>query len=959
MKRKLLISIFLTCLICVAYGQNTDKKTAESGSAPKIEKLIIDPKVRYGRLDNGMTYYIRHNETSKERAEFYLVHHIGSLQEEEHQRGLTHFLERMTFYGSKNFPSKTGILDYTKSIGLKMGENLNVSTGFDQTVYKLINVPVTKKGVIDSCLLILHDWSGFLSLTDESIEKERGVIREELRTGNSAQTRLWKQQLPKLFPNCKYGNRLPIGSAGVINNFTGKELRDYYKKWYRPDLQAVIITGDIDVDKIDAKIKTMYADILPPKDEISVVEALVADNTIPVVSIAKDKEMTGMELSIMYKHDALPSMLRGTIADFLTNYTQTVVNQVMRERFSNILKKPNSPFTEAFAADGDYLVAKTKGAWTSTAKVKPEELRRGMNALAIETERIKRFGITDAEYERARTKIVKQYETLYNEREKQQNSSYANEYVKHFIIGECISGIESEYEIIKQLAPHLPLDGINSYIKGLFPPEGKGKNVVISLTGPDRPGITYPDDEDLLIMYLKATEQYVSASADDDVIDKKLISKLPKPGKIIEEKEDPKFGATLFTLSNGVRVVVKKTDYQKDQKDEILMTAKSPGGMSLFKDEKDIWNLKMVNSVITLGGLGDLNAADVGKILSGKQVSVAMILGDETESINGNVEPSELKTFFELIYLAFNGIRIDDEAYSSFAKNSISQLTNAAPDPEIVLGDSIASALYNKNPRKQRLKAADFEKIDYHRMIEMYKERYSDASDFLFTFTGDIDKETIRPYLEQYLATLPALNRKEAADESMVTPFQKGKITRHFTQKMETSKTTVYLQYLGKMPYNMKNAVISHLLNAILELTYYEKVSGYESDSFRVMSSVYLYQFPKGNTLILAGFNTDPEKKDKILNIVKTELQRIAEEGPAERYLTTGREYLIKSRTTALKTNAYWLNTLDTYYYRNIDGHTDYEKTLQSITAADIKEFTKTVLNQGNELEVVMSPSEP
>jgi zinc protease len=729
-------------------------------------------------------------------------------------------------------------------------------------------------------------------------------------------------------------------------------LRDYYNKWYRPDLQAVIIVGDIDVDKIEAKIKTMYADIPKPGDEIPVVEVPVPDNLRPLISIARDKEMTDMELSIMYKHDVLPEILRGTMADFLTNYSQAVVYQVMSERFADILQKPNPPFIGAYAADGDYLVAKTKGAWSSVATVKPEEIRRGMNALVLETERIKRFGITEAEYDRARTNIVKQYESLYNERENQQNSSYANEYIRHFTTGEYIPGIETEYEIVKQFAPNLPVEGINHYIKNLFSSDSKDRNVVISLAGPDLPEIRYPTEDELLVMYYKAIEQNATARA-EEVVRKELIGELPQPGKIVEEKEDPKFGATLFTLSNGVRAVVKKTEYKKD---EIMMTAKSPGGMSLFKDKKDTWNLKMVNPAITVGGLGDLNASDLSKALSGRQLSLTMALGDETENINGTVSPSDLKTFFELIYLGFTAVRVDDDAYSSFAERARSQLTNFALNPQIVFSDSISSALYGNNPRNNRLKAADFDKIDYHRMMDMHKERYGDASDFLFIFTGNIDKDTIRPYLEQYLATLPALNRKEEADESMVTPFRKGKITCHFTRKMETPKTSVSLVYSGRMPYNLKNAVISQLLKRILEQVYNEKVREEESASYGVMSDVALYLFPKGNTSIQIVFDTDPEKKDKILNIVKTELQRIATEGPSEENLKKSRDNLVKSRAEAMQHNSYWLNLLDTYYYRNIDSHTDYEPTLQAITVSDIRAFAKEFLDQGNELEVVMSP---
>jgi zinc protease len=952
MKRKLLISIFLTCLICVAYGKNTGKKTTESETAPKIEKLIIDPKVRYGKLANGMTYYIRHNELPKERAEFYIVQNVGSLQEKENQRGLAHFLEHMAFNGSKHFPALTGIADYCQSIGMESGTNMNAYTGFDQTVYMLMGVPVARQGVIDSCLLILHDWSSSLLLTDEAIEKERGIVREEWRTRSSAQNRLWEQQLPVMYPGCKYGTRLPIGSIDIINNFKGEELRAYYKEWYRPDLQALVIVGDIDVDKVEAKIKSLCADIKMPDNFTPREEIIVPDNSRPIVSIAKDKEMTNTTLAVFYKHEKLPEVLKGTIADFLTGYSQSVIMLVMSERFSDILTKSNPPFARASADDGDYFVALTKGAWTSAAVVKPEELKRGMDALVRETEKIKKFGITDAEYERAQANILKAMESAYNEREKQQNSAYASQYVNHFVQGGCIPGIETEYKIIKELAPNLPVGGINSYITNLFKSEGVGKNVVISLTGPDIAEIKYPAEDELLKMFGEAIEQSVTANGEEN-INAELISELPKPGKIVEEKLDPKFGATLFTLSNGVRVVVKPTELKKD---EIILTAASPGGTSLFKDDKDIWNLKVINSAIRLGGLGNLNATDLGKVLAGKQLSLLLALGEESEYVKGETSPSDLKTFFELIYLSFTGVRTDDEAYSSMEERARAQLKNAALDPIISFGDMQSSVLYNGNPRNRRIKSSDFDKIDYHRMIEMYKERYKDASDFTFTFVGNIDLDSIRPYLEQYLATLPSIYRKEKADVNMVTPFQKGKLERHFTRKLETPKSTVGLIYSGEMPYNLKNVIITQLLNKILNLVYTEKVREGEGATYGVQSAVQLLLFPEGRTTIQIIFDTDPERQDEILNIVKTELHRIAEEGPTEGNLTKSRGNLTKTREEAMQENGFWLDILDAYYNRNIDSQTDYDRTLLNITVDDIKDFTKRFLDQGNEVEVVMSP---
>jgi zinc protease len=942
------IALCLLCFVTNVFPQ----ESPEEPKGMKIEKLIMDPRLRYGKLENGLTYYIRRNEMPRQRAEFYLVHNVGSMQEEENQRGLAHFLEHMAFNGSKHFPSSKGMQDYIERIGMSMGENLNAYTGFDETVYMLMDVPAVREGIIDSCLLILYDWSSALLLEDEAIEKERGVIREEWRTNRTAQSRLWEQQLPEMFPGSKYGTRLPIGTLDVINNFRGDELRAFYRKWYRPDLQAVIVVGDIEVEKVEEKIRRTFSDIPAPVNPDPVELAVVPDNNLPLVSIAKDKEMTNMILSIYYKHEKLPYILRGTIADLIDRYSQTVVSLIMSERLAEMVQKANPPFIGADAGDADYVVSRTKGAWTSVAIVKPGELERAMQALVAETERVRKFGFTQAEYERARDNLLSSYESAYKDREKQPNSSFAEEYVRNFTKGECIPGIEAEYELIKSLVPELPLEGINQYVRSLFEAKTPGRNIVISLSGPDKEEVAYPAERELLEMFYRANVSGVSAK-EEEAVSRILIPKLPAPGKIIEEKEDALFGVTIYTLSNGVRVVVRQTDYRQDQ---ILMTATSPGGVSLFKDEEDIWNLKVINNAIMVGGLGEFGATGLRKAIAGKKVSSGAGMGNSTESLNGSSSPSDLKTLFELIYLQFTGIRIDDEAYASFEERMKTYLDDLYLNPMIAFSDSVSGLIYNNNPRTARLKSSDFSKIDYHRMIEMSKERFADASDFVFTFVGNVEKDSIRPLMEQYLATLPSLNRIEKGDESQVTPFCKGKKKCHFSRKLETPKSSVALMYTGEMPYTLKNAVMVQLLNKILEGVYAEKVRKEKSASYNVQVMGGLEDFPEGRMSIQIYFDTDPEKQEEILKIVKAELEGMAKEGPRAEDLEKSRNQMIKGRIEAMQENDYWLNVIDTYYYRNFDSHTDYDKLLNEITVKDIRSFLRKFLEQGNEIEVVLSP---
>ena len=936
-------------LLCFTNNVFSQEQGEDKGLATP---LIKDPKLRYGVLENGLTYYIRHNEMPKERAEFYIVHNVGSMQETEDQRGLAHFLEHMAFNGSKHFPSKKGMQDYTESLGMRMGENLNAYTGFDETVYNLKNVPVIRESIIDSCLLILHDWSSFLLLEDEAIEKERGVVREEWRTKSSAQLRLMEQQLPKLFPGNKYGNRIPIGSIDVINNFKREELVSFYKKWYRPDLQAVIIVGDIDVDKVEAKIKKLFSEIPAAVDPVPRELMPVSNNNRPIVSIAKDKEIINMELGFFFKHEKMPFQLKNTFADFLTEYQKSIISLIMSERFSGIVQKADPPFVMAIANDGDYLMSKTKGAWSSIAIVKPAELNRALRALVLETERVKKFGFNEAEYDRARENLLKSHETAYKERDKHENSYFAESYINNFTDGDYIPGIEAEYEIMRQIAPNFPVEGINSYITSIFKESADMKNLVISLTGPDKADVMYPSEEELLIMYIAANKADVTEN-EEEVISKILIPELPQPGKIVSEKEDPLFGTTLYTLSNGVRVVVKQTEYKDN---EIIMTATSPGGATLFKDEKDIWNLKLVNYAIMLGGLGEFSASDLGKAIAGKSVSCSVSLGQSNENVNGYAAPSDLKTLFELIYLQFTGMRIDDEAYDSFKTRIKSQLDNSDLNPMVAFNDTLTELAYNSNPRNSRLKSPDFDKIDYHRMIDMYNERYADASDFIFTFVGNIDTDTIKPLLEQYLAVLPSLNRIEKGDEKQVTPFNKGIKTKHFPKKIETPKSSIGLMYSGEMPYNFKNYLITQLLKQILDMTYTERVREDESATYNVSTNILLYDFPEGRITTQIYYDTNPDLQEKMLGIVKFEFERIAKEGPVEIFFEKSRANIIKSRTEMMQQNDYWLNAIDSYYSRNFDAHTDFDNLINNITIEDIKSFTKQFLDQGNVIEVVMYP---
>ena len=914
----------------------------------KMDPLPIDPKVRYGRLQNGLTYYIRHNEQPKERADFYIAQNVGSILEEEHQRGLAHFLEHMAFNGSKHFPGH-GMDDYIERVGMRGGENFNAYTSFDETVYMVMNAPVKESSVVDSCLLILHDWSGFITLADTAIEQERGVIREEWRTGQNAQARMWEQQLPEILPGSRYAHRMPIGAIDVINHFKPEELRAYYKKWYRPDLQAIIVVGDVDVDRVENSLKQIFADIPAPVNAAKRNEEAVPDNEEPLVSIATDREAPATTLFLFYKHDKLPREMAATIVGMEKDYVQAVCSAMMNERFDELLHQANPPFVYAEAADGNYMVARTKEAWTVAALVKEGAIDSTLTTMVMETERLKQFGFTQSEYERARINVLRQYESAYNERDNQPNSSYTTEYVHHFTEGGSIPGIEMEYALMSRIAPNITLQQVNQYIQSVI---GE-KNIVISLTGPDKEGIVYPSEEELLRIFREAQKRPVEPYK-ETVSDKPLIPSLPQPGTIVEKRSDPLFGATVMRLSNGVQVVVKPTEFKKDQ---IQMMATSPGGSTLFGDE-DAVNLKVFGSVIGLGGLGDFSAIELGKSLAGKNVTCSPYLGMDEEGLSGSVSPKDLKSLFELIYLHFTAPRMDEEAFASFTSRMKSQLQHVELDPSVAFADTLTWALYQDNPRAQRLRLQEIDRISYPRIMQMYKDRFADASDFVFTFVGAIEPDSIETYIEQYLATLPALNRIEKGNSAEVPAYRKGEYVNVFNRPMETPKSTVMNLYNGEMSYDLENRVVAQMLKQILDLVYMEKVREKEGGTYGVSSSVVVSSFPEGRTLLQIQYDTDPAKREQMNRIVRDELKRLADEGPREADFVKTRDHLLKRHAESLQENGYWLSVLDNYYARHFDQATRFEAVVKAITPDKIRTFVKKLLAEGNRVEVVMTTEE-
>lgn len=907
--------------------------------------LPLDPVLKTGKLENGLTYYIHYNKTPENRADLYIAQKVGSMQEEDAQTGLAHFLEHMAFNGTRNFPGKT-MLDYLENNGIKFGANINAYTAFDETVYYMSNVPTTNQNLLDSCLLVLHDWSCGILLEEEELNKERGVIREEWRTRGGAQQRLTEKLLPELFRGSKYAERMPIGSIDVINNFKQEEIRAYYHKWYRPDLQGIIIVGDVDVEATEKKVKDLFGSIPLDEERAQRIYYPVPDNEEPVAVIATDKEAQSTSIQLYYKHNTFPLEIRNTQAGYIQSYITTVASMMMSERFREISQKPNAPFTSAFAYDDNYFVAKTKDAWTVVAGSAEDKVENALRAIALETERVKRHGFTASEYDRARTNILNGAENAYNNRDKQKNSYYSQKYIRHFTDGEPVPGIEYEYQLLQSVAPQIPVEVVNQVMQQLI----GDKNIVLAITGPEKEDLLYPDKEELLQILLTIGKEEVEPYV-EETINRPLIDTIPVAGTIVEARKDGDFDATVWRLSNGVTVILKKTDFKDDQ---ILMAASSHGGTSSFALQDPV-NSLIAGQVAPLGGVGDFSLTDLSKVLAGKNISISPTLGIMKQGFSGTSSQRDFEILLQLVYLYFTSPRTDQEAFESFLQRAEIQLKNVEAEPSVVFQDTITKKLYRDNPLFDRLKAEDMGKINYERIMEMFRQSFSNPGSFVFAFVGNIDEEAVKPFILQYLGSIPGKYARNSYEE-LPMDIVKGKSETVFQREMEHPKASVFNIFSGQNEFTPQNNIIISMLRQIMDIVYTEKIREEEGGTYGVSTSGSIARYPEGQTILQINFDTDPDKAQELNNLVKGELKAMAENGPRAEDFSKVKEYMLKAYNENIRENSYWLNQLTNKYFYDWDRHTHYLDTLNAIKPEDIQGFVRDLLTQENEKTVIMLP---
>lgn len=922
----------------------------QASRAQQLPDLPMDDKARIGKLDNGLTYYIRHNEWPKERANFYIAQRVGSMQEEEHQRGLAHFLEHMAFNGTRHFPGNS-LIKYLESIGVKFGQQLNAYTAFDETVYNINEVATTSQGSIDSCLLILSDWADGLLLPAEEIEKERGVIKEEWRMHSTAQMRIFERQLPNIFPNNnRYGRRLPIGIMSVVEHFPHQALRDYYEKWYRPDLQGIIVVGDVDVDYVEGKIKQLFGGIKMPANPAPRVDHPVEDNYTPIYAVDTDKEQTTAVIMAMRKFNAVPREVKGNTIYYLQGLVENSISGMINQRLSEAAAKPECPYIYAVVELGKFMVSDTKRAFNMILSPKPGQEKAALQAVQEEVLRVQKYGFKPGEFTRYKSIYNTAMENAYNNRERRYNDAIAQDYIEHFTKGEPMMSVEQEYALYQQYMPQLPLEAINQTMQQAFAPSDT--NLVVLAMYPQQAGITPPTQADLQAALADAQKADLTDYVDNVKTDP-FIAQVPQPVKI-KKTAPAKFGYTQWTLPNGSRVYYRKTDFTQGK---VGFSAFSQGGSSLIAD-KDITNYLVYSDVMGRNGVGDFTAEEYTKRIAGIDANVGSSIGRLYETLAGSAAKKDLRTLFELIRLQFGPVKDDPQAFNQWRTAMKIALKNANKNPQKAFSDTLRVALYGNNPRHAQINLTTIDQVDYEAIKRLHQERFQSAGDFDFVFTGDFDVDTLRTFVETYIATLPGIKKREAFKDPKNTTYT-GQKHIDFQRQMESPQGMMtYLRYANS-PYTQANEVAADALGEILSFRFIESIREKHGFVYSIRAYASVAKEYKGSRLALQvqAPGVKPDKADSALTIIDTELRNIAERGVTAEELAKVKEHWLKSFADAQKTNGYWASNLIEYLRYAKDDHSNYEAVVRSLTSADVQRMAQALLRDNHKLTVVMRPA--
>ncbi|WP_289872201.1 M16 family metallopeptidase [Duncaniella dubosii] len=918
------------------------------GQNPMLQPLPVDTAVRIGKLPNGLTYYIRHNEYPKGQADFYIAQNVGSILEEDNQRGLAHFLEHMCFNGTTNFPDNQ-LREWLESIGVKFGANLNAYTGVDETVYNINNVPVARESVQDSCLLILHDWANDLTLDPKEIDKERGVIHEEWRRSMQGQMRIIEKLLPIVYPTSKYGHRLPIGTMEVVDNFAPQALRDYYEKWYRPDQQAVVVVGDIDVDRIEGKIKEMFSSIEMPENAAERKYEPVPDHKGTIYAIGSDPEQKTLIGQLMFISDPLPKEMKNTPMYYAQSYIEGMIGTMINNRLSEISSKPDAPFAGAGVNFGGFfLSSKVKDALTASAVAKGNDIIEPLKAVYREVLRAQRGGFTQSEYERARNEYISSIERVYNNRNTRENGTFVSEYVGNFKDGDPIPGIEAEWPLIQQIAMSIPVQVINQTMSQAITPD----NRVLMVLCPEAEGMTNPTEQQLADALASVDAESIEAFV-DEVKSEPLIPSDPVAGAVTSTVNNEKWGTTEWTLSNGAKVIIKSTKFKED---EILFTAYANGGYADYSADYDN-SLMFLPVAMQAYGLGSYTNTDLSKYTAGKQASLYISFSNYSRSMGGSATPKDLPTLMEMVYMGFKDIEFTEDEFAALQKAYSGILANQEKSPEYIFQKSLLSTLYD-SPRNQAINSSIIEKASRNQILEVAHAMTANAADWTFIFVGNVDPATLRPMVEKYIASLPGDEKTAVKEVKSYNPafFMKGgDKTDTFSTPMSTPQTHVAIIEKGDMEFTPKNSLLASIAGQILTNRLIKTVREDMGAVYSISASGQLDRTGLSPASLMTSFPMKPEMKDEVLPFIKGEFKAM-ETNVTPDELNPIKEYMVKVFTENREKNPAWRSAILGTLANGVDTFNGNVDTVNSITVQDVMDFMKALNAQNNYRVVILDP---
>jgi len=910
--------------------------------APALtDPIPVEREITINQLPNGLRYYVRANKKPEKRAELRLVVKTGSVLEDDDQQGLAHFVEHMAFNGTAHFP-KNEIVKFIESLGMRFGADLNAYTSFDETVY-MLQVPTDKPEVMDKALLILEDWAHNVSFDDQEIDKERGVVMEEWRLRRGAGARTTDKLFPILLKGSHYAERLPIGKPEIIQNFKPETLKKFYKDWYRPDLMAVVAVGDFDKTAVEDLIKKHFGSIPASPSPRPRPTYDVADHEGSVYAIMTDKELTTTSVSI---ENLLPARKQGTVGAYREDIVDSLFSSMLSARFSEMAQKPDAPFLAAGAGRSSFINP-TKDEAELSARVKEDGIEKALDALLTEVERVTRFGFTATELDRQRQNRLRSYERIVIEDQNRFSNSRADEYIRNFLTDEPLPGAEFEQALHQRFLPEITLAEINALAKQWFT-EG---NRFVVVTAPDKPGLVIPDEAKLAAAIKAAPNKDLNAYV-DNVSSAALLDPLPSGGTVVKTTTKDAVGITEWELSNGVKVVLKPTTFRED---EILFRAASPGGTSLASDD-DYIPASTATQVLSAGGVGQFNAIDLRKVMTGKVANVSAFIGETEEGLNGNSSRKDLETMFQLIYLRFTQPRADSDAFKVQSTQVRTALANQSAVPEFAFAEALTNIMGQNHPRRRITTPATVDQWNLEKSLAFYKDRFADASDFTFFFVGTFDLQTMKPLVERYLGGLPSIHRKETWKDVGVRP-PVGVIEKTVEKGIEPKSQTAIV-FTGPFEYDPSHRTTLRAMSHILQTRLLDSIREELGGTYTISVNGNGQKIPRQEYQVSIQFGGDPQRVDVLLKRVFEEIEKLKTNGPTEQEIADEKEALLREFETSSKQNGFLLGQIAGKYQigEDVAGIWDAPELYKKIDAPSVQQAARTYLNTGNYVRVTLVP---